>query len=50
MLAVRENYAKEQKGIKTVAKAIEFLPCAGKEVDGQELEVQRGFLGLKKDK
>ena len=46
---MQENYAKEQKGIKAlkaVAKAIELLLCAGKEVDGQELEVQRGFLEL----
>jgi hypothetical protein len=33
-----------------VAKAIELLFYAGKEVDGQEPEVKRGFLELKKDK
>ena len=46
---MQENYAKEQKGIKAlkaVAKAIELLLCAGKEGDGQEMEVQRGFLEL----
>jgi hypothetical protein len=47
---VQENYANEQKGIKAIAETIEPLLCAGKEVDGQELEVQRGFLELKKDK
>jgi hypothetical protein len=31
---VQENYAQEQKGIQAIAKAIELLLCAGKEVDG----------------
>jgi len=50
---VQENYAKEQKGIKAleaVAKAIELLLCAGKKVDGQELEAKRRFSELKRDK
>ena len=53
MLEVWANHkerVEKHKKIKGSGQAIEFLLCAGRKVDGQELEAKRRFSKLKRDK
>jgi len=48
--AKHKERVEKHKKIKVSGQAIEFLLCAGRKVDGQELEAKGRFSELKRDK